>query len=224
MQSMKECNDQESIQPSTTPDPGHHMGKWQTICDVFIPWRTVQNAIDRLVTLGLVSRVKSMSNLGIVEKPCENGGNQFHCVRIAEASCFWETCMYILSLFPLRMCWSNRTKSVNSLGPLLTNQRNAIWMAFRWWVDSVPLLCVYWEATTRVATKAIIAIALRIYQVELRLHCNRLILLVALLLLSWGCLVTVYVLWLFLTVPWVCLQCVTVVFPDHTRLPFGLQK
>ena len=27
-----------------------------------------------------------------------------------------------------------------------------------------------------------------------------------------------YVLWLFLAVPWVGLQCVIVVFPDHTRL------
>ena len=25
--SKKECNDQESIEPSTTPDPGHHIGK-----------------------------------------------------------------------------------------------------------------------------------------------------------------------------------------------------
>ena len=29
---------------------------------------------------------------------------------------------------------------------------------------------------------------------------------------------TVSVLWLFLTVPWVGLQCVIVVFPDHTPL------
>ena len=42
--------------------------------------------------------------------------------------------------------------------------------------------------------------------------------LVALLLLPNGCLVTVNVLWLFLTVPWVGRQCVIVVFPDHTRL------
>ena len=40
--------------------------------------------------------------------------------------------------------------------------------------------------------------------------------LVALLLLSFGCLVTINVLWLFLTVPWVGLQFVIVVFPDHT--------
>ena len=45
--------------------------------------------------------------------------------------------------------------------------------------------------------------------------------LVALLLLSYTCIVYVNVLWLFLTVPWVGLQCVIVVFPDHTRLPYG---
>ena len=42
--------------------------------------------------------------------------------------------------------------------------------------------------------------------------------LVALLLLSCGCIVTINVLWLFLTVPLVGLQCVIVVFPDHTHL------
>ena len=31
---------------------------------------------------------------------------------------------------------------------------------------------------------------------------------------------TVSVLWLFLTVPWVGMQCVIVVFPDHTHLLF----
>ena len=46
--------------------------------------------------------------------------------------------------------------------------------------------------------------------------------LVALLLLSYECSVTVYVLWLFLTVPWVDLQCVIVVFSDHTHLLFNL--
>ena len=44
--------------------------------------------------------------------------------------------------------------------------------------------------------------------------------LAALLLLSYGFLVTVYVLWLFPMVPWVGLQCVIVVFPDHTHLLF----
>ena len=38
------------------------------------------------------------------------------------------------------------------------------------------------------------------------------------LLLFYECFVTVYVLWLFLTVPWVGLQCEIVVFPDHTYL------
>ena len=41
--------------------------------------------------------------------------------------------------------------------------------------------------------------------------------LVALLLLSVGCQVTVNVLWFFLTVPWVGLQCVIVVIPGHTH-------
>ena len=45
--------------------------------------------------------------------------------------------------------------------------------------------------------------------------------LVALLLLSYGCLVTVYVLWLLLMVSWVSLQWVIVVFSDHTHLHFG---
>ena len=42
--------------------------------------------------------------------------------------------------------------------------------------------------------------------------------LVALLSLSSWCLV-IFV-WLFLAVPWVCLQFVIVVFPDHTHLLF----
>ena len=46
--------------------------------------------------------------------------------------------------------------------------------------------------------------------------------LVALLLLSHRCIVTIYVLWLFLTVLWVGLQCVILVFPDHTHLLFSV--
>ena len=42
--------------------------------------------------------------------------------------------------------------------------------------------------------------------------------LVASILLSYGCTVTVNFLLLFLTVPWLGLQCVIVVFPDHTHL------
>ena len=44
--------------------------------------------------------------------------------------------------------------------------------------------------------------------------------LVALLLLSFGCLVTSNVLWLFLTVLCVGLQCVVVVCPNHTHFSF----
>ena len=40
----------------------------------------------------------------------------------------------------------------------------------------------------------------------------------ALLLLSYICIVTVGVMWTFLTVPWFGLQCVVVIFPDHTHL------
>ena len=45
--------------------------------------------------------------------------------------------------------------------------------------------------------------------------------LVALLLLSYRCIVTINVLWLFLTLPWVGLLFVIVVFPDHTHLLFN---
>ena len=47
--------------------------------------------------------------------------------------------------------------------------------------------------------------------------------LVVLLSLSSWCLVIVSVLWLFLTVPCVGLQCVIVVFHDHTHLDFWIQ-
>ena len=43
------------------------------------------------------------------------------------------------------------------------------------------------------------------------------------LLLSYRCLVTVNVLWLFLTVQWVGLQCVIVVFPDHAHFFYCIQ-
>ena len=45
--------------------------------------------------------------------------------------------------------------------------------------------------------------------------------LIALLLFSYRCLDTVNVLWLFLIVPLDGLQCVIVVFPDHTHLLFS---
>ena len=42
--------------------------------------------------------------------------------------------------------------------------------------------------------------------------------LATLLLLSFRCIFTINMMWLFLTVPWVGLQYVIVVFPDHTHL------
>ena len=45
--------------------------------------------------------------------------------------------------------------------------------------------------------------------------------LVVLLLLSYRCIVTINVLWLFLAEQWVGLQCVIVVFPDHAHLLFA---
>ena len=47
--------------------------------------------------------------------------------------------------------------------------------------------------------------------------------LVALPLLSYRCIFTINVLWLFLTVLWAGLQCVIVVFPDQTHLLFDCQ-
>ena len=44
--------------------------------------------------------------------------------------------------------------------------------------------------------------------------------LVALLVLSYICIVTINVMWLFLTVPWVGMMCMIVVFPDHTQILF----
>ena len=44
--------------------------------------------------------------------------------------------------------------------------------------------------------------------------------LVVLLSLSYRCIVTINVLCLFLVVSWVGLQCVIVVFPDHSHLLF----
>ena len=41
-------------------------------------------------------------------------------------------------------------------------------------------------------------------------------------ILSHRCIVTLNVLWLFLMVPWVGLQYVIVIFPDHTHLLFSV--
>ena len=45
--------------------------------------------------------------------------------------------------------------------------------------------------------------------------------LVALLLLSYRCIVTINVLWLFLAMTWAGMQCVIVAFPDHTHVLFS---
>ena len=42
--------------------------------------------------------------------------------------------------------------------------------------------------------------------------------------MSYRCIVTIDVLWPFLTVWWVGLQYVIVVFPDDTHLPFALMR
>ena len=46
--------------------------------------------------------------------------------------------------------------------------------------------------------------------------------LAALLLLSYRCIVTINVLWLFLTEPWVGLQYVIVAVPDHAHFLFNI--
>ena len=48
--------------------------------------------------------------------------------------------------------------------------------------------------------------------------------LVTLLLLSYRCIVIINVLWLFLTVLWVGLQCVIVVFPDNTHYFLNIKE
>ena len=53
---------------------------------------------------------------------------------------------------------------------------------------------------------------------------KRKIKLVALLLLSYRCIITIIVLWLFLTVSWAGLQYVIVLFLDHTHLLFCIGR
>ena len=48
--------------------------------------------------------------------------------------------------------------------------------------------------------------------------------LVALLFMSYRCIVTINVLWLVFTVAWVGLQCVIVAFPDHSLLLLNIGK
>ena len=48
--------------------------------------------------------------------------------------------------------------------------------------------------------------------------------LVVLQILSYRCIIIINVLWLFLRVPWIGLQCAIVVVPDHTHLHFFLSR
>ena len=76
-------------------------------------------------------------------------------------------------------------------------------MYFPLFVD-VPCLPLFWYALLYVLSS---------FAINLKRNRG----LVASLLLSCGCLVTVKVLWLFVVVPWVGLQSVSVVFPDQTH-------
>ena len=72
----------------------------------------------------------------------------------------------------------------------------------------VPCLSLNWYALLYVHSSFVIILKMKRKLVALRL-------------LSFIFLVTVISLWLFLTVPWVGLQCMIVVFPCHTHLLFG---
>ena len=80
------------------------------------------------------------------------------------------------------------------------------------------LICclVYFPFVVRVLCLSLFCCALLFVLSSFAIILKRKRELVALLLLSYGCLVTVNILWLFLMVPWVGLYCVIVVFPDHT--------
>ena len=75
----------------------------------------------------------------------------------------------------------------------------------------VGVLCLYWFCYALFFLNSSIAIILK-----------RRRKLVNFLLLSYRCIVTINVLWLFPTVPCVGLQHVIVVFPDHTHLLFAM--
>ena len=72
----------------------------------------------------------------------------------------------------------------------------------------------------RVLCLSLFCYALHFVDSSFAIILKRKINLVALLLLSYRCIVTINVRWLFLAVPWVGLQCVIVVFSDHTRSHF----
>ena len=78
----------------------------------------------------------------------------------------------------------------------------------------------YFPLFVGVLCLSLICFALLYVQSSFAIILKRKRILFALLLLSYRCLVNVNVLWLFLTVPWVGLQCMIVVFPDHAHFLF----
>ena len=75
---------------------------------------------------------------------------------------------------------------------------------------------MYFQWLVGVLCLSLFCYALLCVQSSLAIVLKRKRKLVALILLSYRCLVTVNVLWLFPMMLWVGLQCVIVVFPDHT--------
>ena len=81
-------------------------------------------------------------------------------------------------------------------------------------------MCMYFPLSVGVPCLSLFCYALLCVHSSFAIVLKRKKKLVALLLLSYRCIVTINVPWLFLTVPWVGLQYVIVVFPDHTHLLF----
>ena len=92
----------------------------------------------------------------------------------------------------------------------------AVALLFLIFFNVLPIVCVSF-----VFVFALLCIILRPFIFTNILKMKRK--LVALLLLSYRCIVTINVLWLFLTVPWIGLQCAIVVFPDHTHLLLNIE-
>ena len=80
---------------------------------------------------------------------------------------------------------------------------------------------MYFPLFVRVLCLYLFGYALRCVHSSFAIILKRKRKLVALLLLSYRCIVTINALLLYLMVPWVGLQYVIVVFSDHTHLLFG---
>ena len=91
----------------------------------------------------------------------------------------------------------------------------------------VPLLSIYclmfFPLFVGVLCLSLFSYALLCVLSSFAIILKRKIKLVALLLLSNRCIVTINVLWLFLTVPWVGLMCVIVVFSGTLSLTFFIK-